>query len=60
MLADRLEGREEALGMPGGFEAAHRALALACRLMRILCPVVEALVLAVVDLQLSSSLIAAP
>ena len=38
---------KKSLGMSRGFEAAHRSLSLACWLVRVLRPIVEALVLAV-------------
>src|SRR6266498_5936399 len=38
---------KKSLGMSRGFEAAHRSLSLACSLVRVLRPIVEALVLAV-------------
>ena len=41
---DQSLGGEEALGVPGGFAAAHPSFALAGRLVRVLCPVVHALV----------------
>ncbi len=49
VLADRPEGGEKALGMARGLEAPHRSLTLACRLMRVFCPVVQALMLAMLD-----------
>src|ERR687886_516249 len=41
VLSDPPESREEALGMAGGLEAAHRAFPLACRLVRVLGAVIE-------------------
>ena len=49
MLTDWSEGRQEALGMAGGFEPSRRAFTLTCRLMRVLRAVVEAAVLTVFD-----------
>ena len=49
MFADWSEGGEEALGMPGRLEATHGSFALAGRLMRVLCAIVEALVPAMFD-----------
>src|SRR5262245_40129343 len=46
VLSNWSEGSKEALGVAGGFEPAHGALALACWLVRILCAVVQPSVLA--------------
>ena len=49
MLTDGPKGRQESLGMPGGCEAAHRALALAGRFVGVFGPIVEIAVLAMFD-----------
>ncbi len=41
VLADRPERRQEALGMPWRLETLHVSFTLPCRLVRILCPIVE-------------------
>ncbi len=46
MLTDRPEGRQEALGMAGRFEALQAPLTLSCGLMRVFCTVVEVATLA--------------
>jgi hypothetical protein len=43
---DRTMGRQKPLGLPGGLEASHSALALASGLMRHLGPIIQPSVLA--------------
>jgi hypothetical protein len=46
MLDDRSIGGKEPLGMARRLEALHASLPLACRLVRVLCPIIEIPVLA--------------
>ena len=49
VLTDRSESGQEALGMTRGLEPAHRPFTLPSWLMRVFCPVVQALMLAMLD-----------
>ncbi len=49
MLADRPEGRQEAVGIAGRLEAAHGAVALARRLVGVFGLVVETFMFAMLD-----------
>jgi hypothetical protein len=48
-VCDLVMNREEALSLPGWLEALHDALATAGRLVRVLCPVVQAIMLSLLD-----------
>ena len=48
-VIDLIVGREQALRLTGRFELLHLALSSACWLVRILCSVVQSLVLAMLN-----------
>ena len=50
-VCDFIVNREKSLHLPGGFEALHDPFASSCRLVRVLRPIIQPLVLAMFDLK---------